>query len=50
MIDYKKMYDDYIISKSTVTQEILEDHQERVSDWYISVSDAEKYSMFDELI
>jgi ATP-dependent Clp protease protease subunit len=46
----QKMYDDYIISKSTVTQEILDDHQERVSDWYISVTDAEKYSMFDELI
>jgi ATP-dependent Clp protease protease subunit len=46
----QKMYDDYIILKSTVTQEILEDHQERVSDWYISATEAEKYNIFDELI
>lgn len=46
----QKLYDDYIISKTSVTQEILDDHQERVSDWYIGLSDAEKYKMFDELI
>lgn len=46
----QKLYDDYIISKTSVTQEILDDHQERVSDWYIGLSDAEKYSMFDALV
>lgn len=46
----QKLYDDYIISKTTVTQEILDDHQERVSDWYIGLEDAKKYQMFDELI
>ena len=46
----QKLYDDYIISKTTVTQEILDDHQERVSDWYIGLEDAKKYEMFDELI
>lgn len=46
----QKMYDDYIISKTTVTQEILDDHQERISDWYINADDAAKYNMFDELI
>lgn len=46
----QKLYDDYIISKTTVTQEILIDHQERVSDWYIGLEDAKKYNMFDELI
>lgn len=46
----QKLYDDYIISKTTVTQKILDDHQERVSDWYIGLEDARKYEMFDELI
>lgn len=46
----QKIYDEYIISHSTVTQEILDDHQERVSDWYISTEEARKYSMYDELI
>lgn len=46
----QKLYDDYIISKTTVTQEILDDHQERVSDWYIGLEESKKYKMFDELI
>lgn len=46
----QKMYDEYIISKTTVTQEILDDHQERISDWYINAEDATKYNMYDELI
>jgi ATP-dependent Clp protease, protease subunit len=46
----QKAYDDYIISKSSVTQEILDDHQERISDWYINAEEAAKYSMYDELI
>lgn len=46
----QKLYDDYIISKTSVTQEILDDHQERVSDWYIGLEDAKKYNMFDELV
>jgi ATP-dependent Clp protease, protease subunit len=46
----QKLYDDYIISKTKVTQKILDDHQERVSDWYIGLDEAKQYSMFDELI
>jgi ATP-dependent Clp protease protease subunit len=46
----QKLYDDYIISKTSVTQEILDEHQDRVSDWYIGLEDAKKYNMFDELI
>ncbi len=46
----QKLYDDYIISKSTVTQEILDDHQDRVSDWYIGVDEAAKYKMYDVMI
>lgn len=46
----QKIYDDYIISKTAVTQEILDDHQERVSDWYIGLDEATKYKMYDELI
>ena len=46
----QKVYDDYIISKTTVTQDILNDHQDRVSDWYIDATQAEKHSMFDTLI
>ncbi len=43
----QKLYDDYIISKTSVTQEILDDHQERVSDWYIGFDEAKKFNMFD---
>lgn len=46
----QKLYDDYIISKTSVTQEILDDHQERISDWYINAEEAKKYSMYDVLI
>jgi ATP-dependent Clp protease, protease subunit len=46
----QKIYDDYIISKSTITQEILDYHQEKVSDWYIGLDESEKYQLFDELI
>lgn len=46
----QKLYDEYIISKTSVTQEILDDHQDRVSDWYIGLEDAKKYNMFDEIL
>lgn len=46
----QKIYDEYIISKTTVTQAILDEHQHKVSDWYISPAEAGKYSMYDELI
>jgi ATP-dependent Clp protease protease subunit len=46
----QKIYDDYIISKSTITQEILDYHQEKVSDWYIGLEESTQYKLFDELI
>jgi ATP-dependent Clp protease protease subunit len=46
----QKIYDDYIISKSTITQEILDYHQEKVSDWYIGLEESTKYKLYDELI
>lgn len=46
----QKLYDDYIISKTTLTQDILDDHQERVSDWYLGFEEATKYEMYDEVI
>lgn len=46
----QKIYDDYIISKTSITQEILDEHQERVSDWYIGHEEATKYQMYDEVI
>lgn len=46
----QKIYDDYIISKSSITQEILDDHQEKVSDWYIGLEESTKYNLFDDLI
>lgn len=46
----QKLYDDYIISKSLITQEILDDHQEKVSDWYIGLSESTQYQLYDELI
>jgi ATP-dependent Clp protease protease subunit len=46
----QKIYDDYIISKSTITQEILDYHQEKVSDWYIGLSESTKYNLYDVLL
>jgi ATP-dependent Clp protease protease subunit len=46
----QKLYDDYIIAKSLITQEILDEHQEKVSDWYIGLEESTKYQLFDELI
>jgi ATP-dependent Clp protease protease subunit len=46
----QKIYDDYIVSKSSITQEILDYHQEKVSDWYIGLEESKKYQLFDELI
>lgn len=36
----QKIYDDYIISHSKLTQEILNEHQEKVSDWYIGYTES----------
>lgn len=41
----QKIYDEYIISRSTITQETLDSHQEKVSDWYISSEEAQKYEL-----
>jgi ATP-dependent Clp protease protease subunit len=46
----QKLYDDYIISKTTLTQDILDGLQEKITDWYIGLEDAKKYNMFDEII
>jgi ATP-dependent Clp protease, protease subunit len=46
----QKMYDDYIISKSAITQEILNECQEKIEDWYIGFDEAQKYKMFDVAI
>jgi ATP-dependent Clp protease protease subunit len=46
----QKLYDDYIIAKSTITQEILAYHQEKVSDWYIGLDDSIKYQLYDVLL
>ena len=46
----QKVYDDYIIRHSSITQEVLDNHQEKVSDWYIDAEIAEKYEMYDVLI
>jgi ATP-dependent Clp protease, protease subunit len=46
----QKIYDDYIISKSLITQEILDYHQEKVSDWYIGLDESKKYELYDVLL
>lgn len=46
----QKVYDDYIIKHSSITQEVLDSHQEKVSDWYIDAEMAGKYGMYDELV
>lgn len=45
----QKIYDDYIVKHTKLTQDILNDHQERVSDWYINFEDAKKYNMFTDV-
>lgn len=46
----QKLYDDYIVSKTSITQEYLEELQEKITDWYIGFEDAKKFNMFDEVI
>lgn len=46
----QKMYDDYITSRSLITQDILNKHQESINDWYIGLEEAKKYKLFDEII
>ncbi len=46
----QKLYDDYIISHSEITQDILDKHQEGINDWYIGLEEAKKYKLFDEII
>ena len=42
----QKLYDDYIVNNSKLTQDILDDHQERVSDWYIGFEESTKYELY----
>ena len=46
----QKVYDDYIINHSSITQEVLDEHQEKVSDWYIDAETASKYGLYDVLM
>jgi ATP-dependent Clp protease, protease subunit len=46
----QKLYDDYIISKTTLNQDILNELQEKITDWYIGLDEAKKYNMYDEII
>jgi len=42
----QKMYDNYIMQHSTITQDILDSHQEKINDWYIDFEEAKKYELF----
>lgn len=46
----QKIYDDYIINKSNVTQEVLNAHQEKVSDWYIDIEESAKWGFHTDVI
>jgi ATP-dependent Clp protease protease subunit len=46
----QKVYDEFIMSRSSITQDVLDGHQEKVSDWYIDAETAGKYKMYDFLI
>lgn len=41
----QKIYDSYIVERSTITQKTLDEHQEKVSDWYISAQEAMEYKL-----
>lgn len=46
----QKLYDDYIVSHSEITQDILDKHQENVNDWYIGLDEIKKYKLYDEIL
>lgn len=45
----QKIYDTYIVERSTITQDILDSHQEKVSDWYISSEEAQSFGLHTHL-
>lgn len=44
------IYDKFIIERTSLTQEILDKHQDRVNDWYINPELAMEYNFAHELI
>lgn len=44
----QKIYDDYIVKNTSLTQDTLIEHQEKVSDWYIGFDEAQGYKMFTD--
>jgi len=42
----QKIYDDYIVTHTSLTQDILNEHQEKVSDWYIGFDECKDYKLF----
>lgn len=46
----EKMYDAYILKKTSLLQEKLDDVKVKCQDWYISAEDAKKYGLVDELL
>lgn len=44
----QKIYDEYIVTRSQITQDVLDEHQEKVSDWYIGYEESKKYGLFTD--
>ena len=45
-----KICDAYLISKTKLTQKVLQPHRDRQSEWYFDVKTAQKYGLVDEIL
>jgi ATP-dependent Clp protease protease subunit len=45
-----KICDTYLISKTKLTQKVLQPHRDRQSEWYFDVKTAQKYGLVDEIL
>ena len=45
-----KICDAYLISKTKLTQKVLQPHRDRQAEWYFDVKTAQKYGLVDEIL
>ena len=45
-----KICDAYLISKTKLTQKVLQPHRDRLAEWYFDVKVAQKYGLVDEIL
>jgi ATP-dependent protease ClpP protease subunit len=45
-----KICDAYLISKTKLTQKVLQPHRDRQAEWYFDVKTAQRYGLVDEIL